>query len=172
MARSPGLDAKDAISKACRDTGCDSSAQDTITFQFGAQETAFGAPCNPIISDCGQTDCTATLTVDGNFDNTNQRDYMQSILSKVLDEAQAQNADKTLSFAQVVLNDATGANQAQMSIKIDANCEKASSFDCDGLVATLIGGVLGEIPAVGGLVATAFDAGCQVASGKARRWVA
>lgn len=125
----------------------------------------------------GKKKCTVTSTARGNYDNTAVRDYMIQLISDValkqstIDFAgvdgfgNPNSAASTMpGFIQVVLNDATGNNKAQMEVSTSASCEGASTNGCDSFVADRIKDGLKAVPAVGGLLATGFDAVCNVGS--------
>ncbi|KAF2732779.1 hypothetical protein EJ04DRAFT_607115 [Polyplosphaeria fusca] len=173
--KNAGTALADAITTSCGDTGCDASATErSFTLdRDGDAPGVFGTECNQLIQDCGIESCKATYTVRGNYDNTAQRDYMKALLEKAGNEVSSANTNSQTQFSQVVLNDATGANLAEISVEVSVTCGKLGAFDCDGIEAKLIGGVLGEVPAVGGFTATIFDVTCAATSSKEeKRWVA
>jgi hypothetical protein len=72
-----------------------------------------------------------------------------------------------VSFLQVVINDQTGNNKAEMTIPIEVKCEEVAptGSGCGGPLIQFLTTVLGEIPDVGGLVAGAVGITCEVLAG-------
>ncbi|KAF2739123.1 hypothetical protein EJ04DRAFT_519650 [Polyplosphaeria fusca] len=147
----------DGIGNACGNNGCDPTNKASAAFIHFNQEG------------------TQTVSVSGNYDNGDQRDYMKGLLLDVLEKTKtnmqvdtrgsAETDDITVdvfSFYQVVINDKNGNNQAQMSITLDVTTNPAKEGDC-GIVGTIEGAALGEVPAVGGLLAKAFELTCEKA---------
>ena len=145
----------EAVNKACGSSGCDPTSQVTrdATFQSNPD-------CQPLVGPCDQTTCTISATMTGNYDNTNQRDYMTSLLQQIFAKSFV-----AVSFGQVVINDKNGNNQAELAYTYSITCtDESTSFDCGGFVGTLTSTVLGLVPAVGGLLAGAFSVTCQAFS--------
>ncbi|KAJ2980443.1 hypothetical protein NQ176_g2645 [Zarea fungicola] len=148
---------KEGIELACTDTGCDPTNKRQFPYQHFNQN--------------GFT----SISLTGSYQNTNQRDYMKEILVAVQDktlhnlgndlsgstEGQGLVADQ-FTFFQVVIRDQHGSIQAQMTATIDTTTQKQKDGDC-GIVGQLESAALGAIPAVGGLLAKAFDFTCQKA---------
>ncbi|OAL49756.1 hypothetical protein IQ07DRAFT_588272 [Pyrenochaeta sp. DS3sAY3a] len=148
-----------AIQGACGDSGCDPNVP------FKKDLKLFP----------GKSKCTVTATSRGNYDSTAERDYMKQLIAKAalktgsIDFSQIggfgnpAGAPSTMSgFIQVVLEDAAGNNKAQMEVSTSASCSKSSGNGCDSFVADVVKAGLGEVPAVGGLLAAGFDAVCNV----------
>ncbi|KAH7076349.1 hypothetical protein BKA63DRAFT_489686 [Paraphoma chrysanthemicola] len=148
-----------AIQGACGDSGCDPN----VAFKKDLKLFA------------GKSKCTITATARGNYDSTSERDYMKQLIAKAalktssVDSSQVggfgnpDSAPSTMSgFIQVVLEDAAGNNKAQMEVTTSASCTKSSGNGCDSFVADVVKASLGEVPAVGGLLAAGFDAVCNV----------
>jgi len=146
----------DGIKQACGSTGCDPTNKASFPFNHLNQE--------------GQQ----TVSLSGNYDNTNQRDYMMNVLTTVVqDTIQNARVDTTgssesddliadiFSFYQIVINDQNGNNQAEMSVTIEVTTNAAKAGDCGGIIGQVEGAALGEIPAVGGILAKAFNVVCE-----------
>lgn len=173
-----------------------SKAQVTIGTQYltsdlsgsGLIEGAVGVACSANGCDRGNQfkrewshlnkDGTFSVTMEGNYDNTDQRDYMRNLLAKAMNLA-TQNTRLDLccssednnrildvpNFAQVVLNDARGNNVAQMSASLVLTVDAKSSSDCDSIQAKVTQAALGEVPGVGGILAAVFEIGCNAING-------
>ncbi|RVX70635.1 hypothetical protein B0A52_05287 [Exophiala mesophila] len=144
-----------AADNACGTNGCDSG--------------------NPFERDWDHLnkDGTFSVSMSGNYDNTDQRDYMRNLLAKAMNLATKNsrvdlccssennnNIHDVPSFAQVVLNDNRGNNVAQMSASLKLTVDAKSSSDCDSILAQVTEFALGEVPGVGGFLAAAFKIGC------------
>ncbi|KAK6535578.1 hypothetical protein TWF694_002033 [Orbilia ellipsospora] len=151
-----GVLVQDGKNQACGTSGCDPSNPFSKSFQHFNK------------------DCSLTVTMTGNYDNTNERDYMAALLAQTMNSAEtnarqdltgsSEDNDNVLdlpSFAQVVINDKNGNNQAQMTVQFDVACNPPSSGDCNSLLSQVTSAVLGEVPAVGGLLAEAFSIVCS-----------
>jgi hypothetical protein len=124
---------------------------------------------------CGEK-CTQSITVTGDFDDTNQKDYMQALLLAALTEANKhtdtqveQSAEdgiqNIVSGAQVVINDQNGNDQASMKVLFSVSCSNdAPDLDCGGDLPTAISTVLGLVPEVGGFLAAGFSAACTLSA--------
>ncbi|KIX92419.1 uncharacterized protein Z520_11894 [Fonsecaea multimorphosa CBS 102226] len=146
----------EAVNQACGTNGCDPTNQATLSASFQSDPN-----CQPLVAPCDQTTCTISASMTGNYDNTNQRDYMASLLQQIFAKS-----FEPVSFGQVVINDQSGNNQAEMAYTFSITCsEQSDSFDCGGFLGTLTSSVLGLVPGVGGLVAGAFSVACQALSG-------
>lgn len=122
-----------AIGNACGNTVCDPNTNDVVTYKFGfeceggladPQGGATGTFCNK------KEKCTQTVSTSGDYDNTEQRDYMKELLkttmrqgtsearvpqdSEFFKTGASEALNNQLSFAQVVINDPKGANLAQV----------------------------------------------------------
>ncbi|KAF3916805.1 hypothetical protein ABW20_dc0108762 [Dactylellina cionopaga] len=146
-------------SQACGNSGCDPSNPFSKSFQHFNK------------------DYSLTVTMTSNYDSTNERDYMAALLAQTMATAEtnsrqdltgsSEDNDNVLdvpSFAQVVINDKNGNNQAQMTVQFDVTCNPASGGNCDGLLGTVTSAILGEVPGVGGLLAAAFSVECSATS--------
>lgn len=146
------------ISKACSDTGCDPTNMVSFPYRHFNQN--------------GQT----TISVTGSYSNTNQRDYMKALLEAVQAKTlhnlgvdlkgSSENDDLTanqFTFFQIVIRDPNGNIQCQMTVTINTTTQKQQPGDC-GIVGTLESAALGAVPAVGGLLAKAFQFTCQHAN--------
>lgn len=117
--------------------------------------------------------------MEGNYDNTDERDYMSSALAKAFDlgtqntredpcgftgglDIPGQNPQMfdIPTFAQVVLNDATGKNIAQMSARIAFTADPGKDGQCNDLLGKITGAALGAIPAVGSIAGLIFSVAC------------
>ncbi|KAF3928574.1 hypothetical protein AA313_de0200970 [Arthrobotrys entomopaga] len=142
--------------QACGNSGCD--------------------PSNPFSKGFSHfnKDCSLTVTMHGNYDNTNERDYMAALLAQTMSTAEtnlrldltgsSEDDDRVLdlpSFAQVVINDKNGNNQAEMTVQFDVACNPPSAGDCNSLLDVVTSTVLGQVPEVGGLLAQAFQVVCS-----------
>lgn len=153
------------VGQACNDVGCDPT-------------NSFSEIQNPM-----STKELVTVSVEGNYDNSAQRDYMRNVLQEAFRMAQSPDRnnpmaflgvspdDPTLAvlqdpfihdiptFGQVVLNDAQGRTLAEMSIRItqtDSETQKA----CEDSVGKIAGAALSAIPVVGGVAGLIFTVGC------------
>jgi hypothetical protein len=147
-----------ALKGACGGTGCDPNAP--------FKRTLKNFP--------GSSKCTVTGTARGNYDNTNERDYMAQLISTSaltagsVDHASVDgfgNPDlaeaQMPGFIQVVLQDDAGNNKAQMEVSIDVSCSKPSNPGCGSFAADAVKAALEKVPAVGGLLASGFDVICN-----------
>ncbi|KAJ9604127.1 hypothetical protein H2200_011650 [Cladophialophora chaetospira] len=169
-----------AIDQACGDKGCSPTTVQTTTSVHQTCETFEIEVCKH------DATCQQTIQVNGNDDNTNQRDYMKGLLLATFVTANKQdpntdgiltsandtkgvgglNPIHVLSFASVVLNDAKGNNLAEMSVEVDMQCSALTPREsgCNDTFKTVVDAALGLVPDVGGLVAAAFDLSCQAFS--------
>ncbi|KAK3707750.1 hypothetical protein LTR37_011927 [Vermiconidia calcicola] len=144
-----------SIDQACNDNGCDPTNKFTHPFEHSNK------------------DCTESVTVEGNYDNADQREYMKSLLGETLLKTESNrrldlccsSEDNNIikdvaSFAQVVVNDALGNNQAQMSVTVGVDCIDTTALDCASTRNTLTEAALSTVPAVGGLAAGIFKVLC------------
>lgn len=146
-----------AIEVTCTDTGCDPTNKQQFPYRHFNQNGA------------------TTVSLTGSYQNTNQRDYMKSLLLSVQrttihNEAidtrgSSENDNKVASqftFFQVVIRDRNGNIQSEMAATIDTTTQKQNEGDC-GIIGKLESAALGALPAVGGLLAKSFDFVCQKA---------
>ncbi|KAF3910578.1 hypothetical protein ABW21_db0202720 [Orbilia brochopaga] len=153
--RPGGFLVQSGTNQACGNNGCDP------TNQFSKPWRHFNK------------DCTLTVQVSGNYDDTNQRDYMIAILRQAQESAttnaradlRGSSADDNSvrdvpSFVQVVINDRNGGNQAEMAVRMNVECNPPEDGNCDSLLGVVTSTVLGLVPRVGGLLAGAFDITC------------
>ncbi|EWC45497.1 hypothetical protein DRE_00896 [Drechslerella stenobrocha 248] len=144
-----------AAIQSCGNSGCDPS-------------NPFSTPWRHFNKNCQQT-----ISMTGNYDDTNQRDYMIGLLDRALEIAttnfradlRGSSANDNLvrdvpSFIQVVMNDKVGNNQAEMAVRLDVQCNPPVNGDCTGVLAQLTAAGLGAVPAVGGLLAAGFRITC------------
>lgn len=171
IAAKVGFDGGDLVStaarSACGTNGCDPNTKFTDSYD--------NSECiDP--RDCPREICNQRVTMTGNYDNANQRDYMSALLQTTMKNAGGGNSKVTrdaariqdqMSFAQVVINDQNGNNQAEMAVSVEVECETVSpsGIDCDGLLATITSTLLGAVPGVGGLLAGGFEIACLAGSG-------
>ena len=165
----------DGLHELCGDATCDGGSSYESPVKLGQFES-FG----------DILDCTWTVTASGNWDNTDQRDYMINVLTTSLTDTatvetiqvsiednplcthQGQpsctNEDEeitsVLNFQQIVLNLASGANTAELSYNINLQCRDTAGWDCDGFVKDNLKDALSAIPGVGAAIAQVFDIGC------------
>ncbi|KEF52005.1 uncharacterized protein A1O9_11995 [Exophiala aquamarina CBS 119918] len=165
-----------AISNACGDAICDPTSRDVLNFIHGRNCEGGLADVNgnPFLTVCDNRDqCTQTITVNGQFDNTQQRDYMKGLLKATMKQGiggfvQADSRDTSpndqLSFASVVINDAKGADLASMSMSIEVQCTEIEpdAFNCDQPFIDILKTLVGAIPAVGETIASTFEVACAV----------
>jgi len=165
----------DGLHDLCGDTGCDGGSSYESPVKLGQFES-FG----DII------ECTWTVTASGNWNNTDQRDYMINILTASLTntatvetiqvsiednplcthqgQPSCTNEDEeitsVLNFQQIVLNLASGANTAELSYNINLQCRDTAGLDCKGFVKDNLKDALSAIPGVSAAIAQVFDIGC------------
>lgn len=148
----------EGIALACGDTGCDPTNKRSFPYNHFNQH--------------GQT----SISLTGSYQNTNQRDYMKALLTSVQSktlhglgvDGSGSSANDNLiatqfTFFQVVIRDQGGSIQCQMTATIDTSSQKQGPGDC-GIVGKLESAALQAIPAVGGLLAKAFDFTCKIAN--------
>ncbi|KAJ6260188.1 hypothetical protein Dda_4412 [Drechslerella dactyloides] len=153
--RDGGFLTRSAAIQACGNSGCD--------------------PTNPSTKPWSHfnKDCTQSISMSGNYDNTDQRDYMVGILAQAMSsgttntraDLRGSAADDNVvrdvpSFIQVVINDQNGNNQAQMTVTPSVECSPPSDGNCNGLLGQITSAVLGSVPSVGGLLALGFEITC------------
>jgi hypothetical protein len=128
------------IDKACGNGICDTTTKDTLTY---THETK----CLLVVGPSGLEDtqacsskaqCTQTMTVDGHFSNTNQRDYMKEALKTAMTKGTDFGVFRPnkfgdvlrnqLSFAGVQINDAKGANLALVRSTLLTGLDYKSRF--------------------------------------------
>ncbi|KIW66010.1 hypothetical protein PV04_08218 [Phialophora macrospora] len=116
-------------------------------------------------------DCTLSVTMEGSYDNTDERDYMSGLLQTAAGQTDANSRLDTtgsaedndlvldsISFASVVLRGSDdNAIQAQMMYSVSVSCAAPSSADCNTLEKTLTSEVLSKVPAVGEILSTVFN---------------
>ncbi|KIW64440.1 hypothetical protein PV04_09372 [Phialophora macrospora] len=154
------------VSQACTNVGCDPT-------------NTFSETQNPMTSKE-----LVTVSVAGNYDNTQQRDYMRNVLQEAFRLAQSGDRDNPHAFlgadpnnptiavlenpfihdiptfAQVVLNDAQGATLAELKVTItQTDTEKQQA--CEDSAGKITGAALGAIPVIGGVAGLAFAIGCS-----------
>ena len=165
-----------AINQACSsETGCDPVINSPLALNHQTCETFEIQVCNT------DATCEQTITVEGNFDNVDTRDYMRDLLLAVLAKTHVFNDGGSggiltaqdggggietfnlVSFVQVIINDAKGGNQAEMTVRIAFDCTAVSPTDsgCNVTVKTLVDAALGAVPDFGGVAAAAFDLPCD-----------
>lgn len=148
------------VGQACSNNACDPT-------------NPFNEPADPVIEGRG----TFFVTVDGNFDNTDQRDYMSNVLQTAFDLAQTADRPNPLAFlngqgtldrpfirdvptfGQVVINDARGNNLAQMSVRL-SHVESETEGNCESAIAKISEAVIAAIPVVGGVGGIIFKVAC------------
>jgi hypothetical protein len=161
----------DTINQACGDNGCDSGN----TMEASYDRSTCTDPRN-----CPRQICRQTTRVTGNYDNTNQRDYMAGLIKAVVINSTDLNRDivgttrdvaqvvNVVNFVQVDINDANGANLAQMTSEIKLECDDGSGsegFECDLALLGTINLALNQVPAVGGILAGLTTISCGLAKG-------
>jgi hypothetical protein len=130
--------------------------------------------------------CTWTLTASGNYDSTDERDYMIALLTQTLTftasletitvsiednslcthQGQPSCTDEELqitsgvNFQQVVLNLENGANTAQLEYHLSMQCQDTAGFDCPSVVSGNLKDILSAVPGVGAVIAQIFDLAC------------
>lgn len=151
-----------AVTHACGDAGCDSG--------------------NPLTAVQNPLTVSTTLTafMYGNYDNTQQRDYMARVLSEAFTQAQSPPRDNPRAFlrgphftdldnptiwdiptfGQVVLNDASGATIAEMSIEITSE-EPEKSGPCESTAGKISEAAISAIPVVGAVGRLVFKVTCE-----------
>jgi hypothetical protein len=165
----------DGLRDLCGSNGCDAGTPFVSDVTSGQFET-FG----DIIG------CTWTVTASGNYDNTDQRDYMIALLTTSLTntaeletitvsiednslcthqgQPSCTNVDEditsALNFQQVVLNLDSGANTAELSYNLAVECRSGNDFDCGSFVSDNLKDALSAVPEVGAVIAEVFDIAC------------
>lgn len=153
-----------AVSQACPSSGgCDSTNTLTRTQTFGPSNPT---ACNEGLDQipgaraaCSSEDCTSVISLSGNFDNSNQRDYMKGLMQGALN-----NAPSPVSFLQVDINDKNGDNQASLQAVVTTQCVTVpppSAIDCSDAFKDGVSAGLSAIPDVGGFLAAAFQVVCD-----------
>ncbi|KAH7081050.1 hypothetical protein FB567DRAFT_551807 [Paraphoma chrysanthemicola] len=165
----------DALRKVCSNTGCDSGTTVT-TPEYSAQFKTFG----------DRIGCKWSVTASGNYDSTDERDYMIALLTTSL-TATAKVETITISkednplcdhqgrpgcvnekieitsgvnFQQVVLNLDGGANKGQLDYRLGVQCKKSGGFDCPSAISGNLKDALSGVPGVGLIIAQIFDISC------------
>ncbi|KAJ9614014.1 hypothetical protein H2200_002150 [Cladophialophora chaetospira] len=165
-----------AINKACGDSVCDPTQKDVLTFIHGRQceSGLVDVTGLPTLTVCDKRDkCTQTITVNGDYDNSQQRDYLKRVLKEAMtqgigDFQQHDNRDETpneqLSFASVVINDAKGADLAKMEMSVDVQCTeiKPETFNCDNPFVELAKAAVNAVPGISETAGTVFEVACAV----------
>ena len=159
--RTAGDFVEQAKSLACGDIGCDPS-NGFLDIQNKRNQPE---------GDERSVRITATMT--GNYDNTQQRDYMARVLQEAFDMAQTNERDNPQAFlnsidgrttfienptvrdiptfGQVVLNDPSGRTLAEMTIRIDASVPETQEA-CENSAGKIVKEVISAIPVAGALV--------------------
>lgn len=164
----------DALNDLCTGLGCDGGRSHS-TDTFVVQLEDFGK----------KIECKWSATATGNYDNTNQRDYMINLMKAALtDTATVSSITTTIestvcsqgkpgcetethditavsNFLQVVLNQADGANNAEMAVHLSADCNNGFGFDCPAAISGNLKDALSAIPGVGDVIAQVFDLACS-----------
>ncbi|EXJ65790.1 uncharacterized protein A1O5_11031 [Cladophialophora psammophila CBS 110553] len=162
---------KNPISGAYGPIECDENSKSRASLQ---RNTDCGPPFAqglPFSICLHEEKCSQSVTGTGNYGNTDESDYMSTLIQTTMAKATRGGAGNPnqaalvniLSLLQIVIDDQTGSNRAEMTLSIDAQCSNVSLVDsgCDGLLGTITSAVLGEIPGVGEFVAPAFDITCE-----------
>ena len=150
------------VDTSCGETACDPTTQAKPGFSH------FNKQCQQII------------TMSGRYDNSTVRDYMAALLAgaagrtdtnfRIDTTGSAEDNDRvldTVTFATVTLLNAGEGSPGTMTYELGVECQVQSDGDCHSLVGTVTGDLLKAIPAVGGLVAAAFNIivqGCPLSS--------
>ncbi|KAK5056703.1 hypothetical protein LTR84_012235 [Exophiala bonariae] len=141
-----------ALTNACGNTVCDPNTNDVVTYQFGFEcESGLADPAgsNTGIFCDKKEKCTQTVSTSGDYDNTEQRDYMKELLKTTMKQGTSQAAvpqdsdffksgaseilNNQLSFAQVVINDPKGANLAQVCYSKSLT-DASKTFETDNVL--------------------------------------
>ncbi|KAF2108311.1 hypothetical protein BDV96DRAFT_636867 [Lophiotrema nucula] len=164
----------DSLRSLCSDFGCDEGTTDTV--EYVAQFETYG----------DMKDCTWSLTASGNYDSTDERDYMINVLTTALTttadvetitvsiednplcthQGQPSCTDKDIqvtsavNFGQVVLNQDDGSNTGQLEYHLSVECVDSSGFDCPSFVSGNLKDILSAVPEVGNIFAQVFDIAC------------
>jgi hypothetical protein len=127
------------VEKVCGTGVCDTTTKDIITFNHAiACETGLvNVDGSETLVVCDKHEkCTQTMTVDGHFSNTNQKEYMKEALKTAMKQGTGLTPvtdgsdDKLniqLSFAGVQVNDAKGANLGLVCFTSSGHASVAST---------------------------------------------
>ncbi|OAP55713.1 hypothetical protein AYL99_09865 [Fonsecaea erecta] len=152
---------KSSVQHSCSDTGCDNTNPLVLTTNIPPSNPACHEGLDQIDpSACATEDCTTTVTLTGNFDNSNERDYMESLLQNVA----AGIVSNPVSFLQVEMKSPSSAVQAGLTLDFVSQCNSVSppsSFDCSSAISDVGSAALALIPDVGGVIATIFQVACD-----------
>jgi hypothetical protein len=126
------------------------------------------------------------VTASGNYDSTDERDYMIALLTQALTstadvetitvsiednplcthQGQPSCTDQQVqitsgvNFQQVVLNLDDGANSAQLEYDLSVQCQDTAAFDCPSVISGNLKDLLSAVPEVGDIIAQVFDFAC------------
>lgn len=174
-----------AISNGCSSsTDCDPTQKTTDSYKVKTE-------CDNLVAgfptcDGGET-CSQTLSMQGRYASTGERDYMALLLvaamanasaplppfkpdpNEPLDTADIPDAPLfgVQSFGAVDVNDQdSGANLAHLEVTLTVDCESSAPnpLDCGGVVASITEAGLAAIPGIGEVAAAAFSITCDVAA--------
>jgi hypothetical protein len=150
-----------AVSQACPSSGgCDPTKTLVLSTTIQPSNVACNEGLQAIDPKaCSSEDCTSTIALSGNFDNSNQRDYMKGLMQGALN-----SAPSPVSFLQVDINDKNGDNQASLKAVITSQCTAVpppGAIDCSDTFKDGVSGALSLVPDVGGLLALAFQIFCD-----------
>jgi hypothetical protein len=134
------------VDKVCGTGICDTTTKDITTFTLGTdcESGLANVDGNPTLTVCDKHEtCTQTLTVDGQFTNTNQKDYMRETLKTAMAQDYGGGAPKDassdftrglVSFAGVQINDAKGALLALVRSTLLTGFGSATSTSLDYII--------------------------------------
>jgi hypothetical protein len=139
------------VQLSCSENGCDPTTLSTSPFQHFGKE------------------CTLSVEMEGTYSGTQERDYMQGLLSSIeamsrtngrLDDTGSATDDDTVfdipSFFSVQMDLPDGANQASMSAQIKVDCLTPAAGACN-LAEDVAVAALKAVPDVGSIFAPAFQ---------------
>jgi hypothetical protein len=184
----------DALRELCSGAGCDSGT----TFEtetFAARFKDFGdivSVLNLLYYEVyatnvfAQVACKWNVKAAGNYDSTDERDYMIALLTEAVtasgesftikqsienptctDQGQPScdteevSLSRAVNFIEVVLNLDDGANKGQMNYNLGVSCETSIGWECGQAVTGHVKDALSAVPAAGPVFAQVIDLFCS-----------
>lgn len=167
------------VSQACTSgSACDPTSKISLSRTFQSGNVGFcsnGGDLSQDKSQCDPVVCTTSISISGNFNDNNQRDYMKDLMTTALDKAQVPAAPTNindneltilmgLSFVGVQIIDKNKAIQAFLSVTTTSECSAVSpeaGFQCPQTLVDSVGAGLGAVPVVGGIGVLLFQVACD-----------
>ncbi|KAM7191210.1 hypothetical protein V8F20_009388 [Naviculisporaceae sp. PSN 640] len=126
--------------------------------------------------------CSWSVEAQGNFDSTDERDYMIDLMVKTIEETQEVEETEmpietticppacdwepwelytAVNYLQIVLNGENGENHGELQATMSLDCkDESGGFDCPAIVKENLKDALSAVPGVGDVIAQVFNFAC------------